>query len=159
MIHFTKIISSSEFNAQNHKKNFIGVGVVLGVEEKTVLKNTHGVECKNIFLKRAFCHNPLSVWTQTYGHFIKLIYYFWVKLAPVLRIQLILMRIQNRNLDPHWEKMDPDPDSDPGYFFKIYGIFLTKQNFQIFCLIFSLIFMLKLNQPVRNQEIFVIYLF
>ena len=38
-----------------------------------------------------------------------------------------------------------DPDSDPGYFFKIYGIFLTMQNFLIFGLIFSLIFMLKLN--------------
>ena len=58
----------------------------------------------------------------------------------VLRIQLILMRI--RILDPHWKKMDPDPDpnpdpdADPGYFFKIYWVFLTKQNFKIFCLIF-----------------------
>ena len=52
----------------------------------------------------------------------------------VLRIHLILMRI--RILDPHWKKMDPDPDPDPGYLFKIYLIFLTKQNFQIFCLIF-----------------------
>ena len=156
MIHFTKIISSSEFNAQNHKKNFIGVGVVLGVEEKTVLQNTHGVECKNIFLKRAFCHNPLSVWTQTYGHFIKLIYYFWVKLAPVLRIQLILMRIQIWNLDPHWEKMDPDPDSDPdsGYFFKIYEIFLTKQNFQIFFLIFFANFYVKTWSTIQNSENF-----
>ena len=50
----------------------------------------------------------------------------------VLRIHLILMLI--RILDPHWKKMDPDPD--PGYLFKIYLIFLTKQNFQIFCLIF-----------------------
>ena len=53
---------------------------------------------------------------------------------PVLRIHLILMRIRIRILDPHWKKMDPDPD--PGYLFKIYLIFLTKQNFQIFCLIF-----------------------
>jgi len=30
------------------------------------------------------------------------------------------------------------------------------QNFLIFGLIFSLIFMLKLDQPVRNQQIFVI---
>ena len=44
------------------------------------------------------------------------------------------MRI--RILDPHWKKMDPDPDPDPGYLFKIYLIFLPKQNFQIFCLIF-----------------------
>ena len=48
------------------------------------------------------------------------------------------MRI--RILDPHWKKMDPDPnpdpDPDPGYLFKIYLIFLTKQNFQIFCLKF-----------------------
>ena len=39
----------------------------------------------------------------------------------VLWIQLILMRI--RILDPHWKKMDPDPD--PGYLRN----FLTKQNF------------------------------
>ena len=48
--------------------------------------------------------------------------YVWTRLYAVLRIQLILMRI----LDPHWKKMDPDPDPnldpdpDPGYFFKIY---------------------------------------
>jgi len=36
----------------------------------------------------------------------------------VLRIHLILMRI--RILDPHWKKMDPDLDPDPGHFFKIY---------------------------------------
>jgi len=28
---------------------------------------------------------------------------------PVLRIHFILMRI--RILDPHWKKIDPDPDS------------------------------------------------
>ena len=49
------------------------------------------------------------------------------------------------------EKMDPDP----GPFYKTYWFFLTKQNFQIFCLIFSLIFMLKLDEPFRNQEIFI----
>ena len=37
--------------------------------------------------------------------------------------------------------MDPDPD--PGYFFKIYWIFLTKQNFEIFCLIFFAYFYVK----------------
>ena len=52
----------------------------------------------------------------------------------VLRIHLILMRI--RILDPHREKMDPDP----GHFFKIYWIFLTKNNFQIFCFIFFRLF-------------------
>ena len=45
-----------------------------------------------------------------------------------------------------------DPKLDPGYFFKIYWFF-TKQNFQICCLLFSLIFMLKLDEPFRNQEI------
>ena len=51
--------------------------------------------------------------------------------------------------------MDPDPNPDPGYFFKLYSIFITKQNFEIFCLIF----MLKLDEPFRNQEIFIISLF
>ena len=57
----------------------------------------------------------------------------------VLRICLILIRI--RILDPHWKKMNPDPNSDPdpGHFIKIYWFFLTKNNFQIFCFIFSLI--------------------
>ena len=32
--------------------------------------------------------------------------------------------------------MYSDPNPDPGYFLKIYWIFLAKQNFQIFCLIF-----------------------
>jgi len=45
---------------------------------------------------------------------------------PVLRIHLILMRIRIQILDPHWKKMDP------GLFIKIYWIFLTKNNFQIF---------------------------
>ena len=50
--------------------------------------------------------------------------------------------------------MDPDPD--PGHFIKIYW---TKNNFQIFCLFFSLIFILKLDEPFRNEEIFLIFLF
>ena len=72
----------------------------------------------------------------------------------MLRICLILIRIRILNL--HWKKMDPDQNPDPGYFLKIYWIFLTKQNFKI-CLIFLLIFML--NEPFRNQEIFSISLF
>ncbi len=55
---------------------------------------------------------------------------------PVLRIHLILMRIQIRILDPYWKKMDPNPD--PGQFFNLYGIFLTKN--QIFVLFFRLFF-------------------
>jgi len=51
--------------------------------------------------------------------------------------------------------MDPDPNPDPGYLFKIYLIFLTKNNFQIFCFIF----IQKLNEPFRNEEIFIISLF
>ena len=70
----------------------------------------------------------------------------------MLRIHLILMWIWI--LDPHWKKMD----SDSGYFFNIYCIFFTTQNFQIFCLIFLLIFMLKLNEPFRNQDTFIISL-
>jgi len=31
----------------------------------------------------------------------------------VLRIHLILMRIRIPILDPHWKKMDPDPNADP----------------------------------------------
>ena len=65
-----------------------------------------------------------------------------LSIIAVLRIQLICMRI--RILAPHWKKMDP------GYFFKIYWIFLTKQNFKIFCLIF----LLKLGEPFRNQNKF-----
>ena len=41
------------------------------------------------------------------------------------------MRILIQIQDPHWKKMDPDSDPDPGYFFTIYWIFLTKQIFQI----------------------------
>ena len=31
--------------------------------------------------------------------------------------------------DPINFDADPDPDTDPGHFFKIYRIFLIKQNF------------------------------
>ena len=72
---------------------------------------------------------------------------------PVLRIHLILMQI--RILDPHWKKVD----SDPGQFFKIYWIVLTKIIFKFFVLFFSLIFILKLDEPFRNEEIFTISLF
>ena len=41
--------------------------------------------------------------------------------APWIQIHLTLMRI--RILDPHWKKMDPDPNPDPGHFFKIYWLF------------------------------------
>ena len=71
----------------------------------------------------------------------------------VLRIKIILMRI--RIFDPEWKKIDLDPDPDPGYFFKIYWIFFNKAKFSIFCLIF----MLKLNEPFWNKEIFIIFLF
>ena len=53
------------------------------------------------------------------------------------------------------KKIDPDPD--PGHFCKIYWNFLTKQNFQIFAFIFSFIFILKLDEPFRNEEIFIIF--
>ena len=73
----------------------------------------------------------------------------------MFRIQLILMWI--RILDPHWKKMNPHPD--PGYFFQIYWIFLNKAEFSNFVDFFSLIFMLKLDEPFRNKEIFIISLF
>ena len=38
----------------------------------------------------------------------------------MLRIHLILMRI--RILDPHWKKLDPDPD--PGHFFRFTDFFI-----------------------------------
>ena len=43
----------------------------------------------------------------------------------VLRIHLVFMRIRIRILDPHWKKMDPDPE--PGHFFKINWIFFNKK--------------------------------
>ena len=32
--------------------------------------------------------------------------------------------------------LNPNPDPDPGHFYKIYWIFLAENNFQIFCFIF-----------------------
>ena len=63
------------------------------------------------------------------------------KNQSVLRIHLILMRI--RILDPHWNKMDPNLLN-----------FITKQNLKTVVLFFSLIFMLKLVETFRNQDIF-----
>ena len=54
---------------------------------------------------------------------------------PVLRIHLILMQI----LDPY-----------PGHFFKIYRIFLTKNNFQIFCFIFFAYFFADPDSESQN---------
>ena len=45
-----------------------------------------------------------------------------------------MMRI--RILDPHWKKMDPDPD--PGYLFKIYLNFFNKAEFSNFLSYFFL---------------------
>ena len=70
-----------------------------------------------------------SAFTTTSGTCSKVILKLY---NAVLRIHLILMRIRIRILDPHWKKTDPDP----GHYFKIYWIFLTKNNFQIFCFIF-----------------------
>ena len=50
-----------------------------------------------------------------------------------------------RILDLPWKKMDPDP----GHFFKIYWIFLTKKNFQIFIYIFRIF----LSHNFMNHEI------
>ena len=63
------------------------------------------------------------------------------KNQSVLRIHLILMRI--RILDPHWNKMYPNLLN-----------FITKQNLKMVVLFFSLIFMLKLVETFRNQDIF-----
>ena len=63
----------------------------------------------------------------------------------MLRIHLILMRI--RILDPHWKKKDPNPNPDPDISLRFTECF------------FLLIFILKLDEPVRNDEIFIISLF
>ena len=76
-------------------------------------------------------------------------------LLSVLWIHLILMRMRIRILDPHWKIIDPDPS----HFFKIYWIFLTKKCSNFLLNIFSLIFILKLNEPFRHEEIFIISLF
>ena len=73
-------------------------------------------------------------------------------LKIVFRIHLIDFDA-DLDLDPvsKLEKMDPDP----GNFFNIYWIFFKKQNFQIFLsYLVSLIFMLKLDEPFRNKDIF-----
>ena len=59
--------------------------------------------------------------------------------------------IRIRILDPHWKKMDPDP----GHFLTDILNFFNKKQFQIFCLIL----ILKLDEPYRNEEIFIISLF
>ena len=66
---------------------------------------------------------------------------------PVLRIHLILMRIRIRT-GKKWIRVIS---------LRFYE-FLAKNNLQIFCFIFSLIFILKLNEPFRNEEICIISL-
>ena len=48
---------------------------------------------------------------------------------------------------------------DPGHFFKICEFFFNKAEFSNLDLFFSLIFMLKLDKPFSDQEIFIISLF
>ena len=68
----------------------------------------------------------------------------------VFRIHLIFMAIRIRILDPHWKKWIQIP---------VISLrlteFFTKTEFLSFCLIF----MLKLDDPLRNQEILIISLF
>ena len=71
--------------------------------------------------------------------FLLLINLWSLSFKAVLRIHLILMRIRIKVIS-----------------IKLTEFFLTRQNFQIFCPIFSLILMLKLNETFRNQEIFII---
>ena len=78
-------------------------------------------------------------------------------LLSVLRIHLVLMRI--RILDPHWKKLDTDPDPGHEYFFKIYWICFNNAELSNIFLLVSLIFMLKLDEPFRVWEIFIISLF
>jgi len=62
------------------------------------------------------------------------------------------MRIRIRILDPHWEK-----------WIQVISLkfteFFNKKNFKFLVLFFSLIFILKLDEPFRNEEIFIISLF
>ena len=58
------------------------------------------------------------------------------------------MRI--RILDPHWNKMDPDP----GHFFTDLLIFLTKKLFSNFLFYFFAYLILELDEAFRNEEIF-----
>ena len=62
-------------------------------------------------------------------------------------------------MDPHWKKMDPNLNTHHDHFFKIYWIIITKQNCQIMFLLLFACFMLKLDKPFRNQEIFIISIF
>ena len=66
----------------------------------------------------------------------------------MLRIHSILMRI--RILDPHWIQVISS---------RFPEFFLTKIILKFFVLFFSLIFILKLDEPFRNEEIFIISLF
>ena len=59
------------------------------------------------------------------------------------------MRI--RILNPHWEKNRSGSGSK---LFQISNKFFPQRRIFQFCLIFSLIFMLKLDERFRNQEIF-----
>ena len=67
----------------------------------------------------------------------------------LLRIHLILIRL--RILDPHWKTMDPDPGHE--HFLKIYWFFFLSR---IVYIIF-LLFMLKLDEPFRDQEFFLVF--
>ena len=67
------------------------------------------------------------------------------------------MRIRNRIIYLHWIKMDPDPDHE--FFFYIYWIFKQVRIFKLLFFLFSLICMLKLNEPFRDQEISIISFF
>ena len=49
-------------------------------------------------------------------------------------------------------KIDPDPGQE--HFF-IYGVFEQKKNFKVILLLFSLIFELKLDNLLKDNEIFV----
>ena len=80
--------------------------------------------------------------------------YIFIQNKSVLRIHLLLMRI--RILNPHWKKMDPNPD--PGNLFKIYWVFFNN-FFEFVVLFFSLIFNLKLDEPFIKNEIFIFSLF
>ena len=60
-----------------------------------------------------------------YISWIGMCFLFCQSLKPVLRIQLILMRIQIRT----GKNGSGYPDPDPGYFLKIYWNFLNKAKF------------------------------
>ena len=54
---------------------------------------------------------------------------------------------------------DPNPDTDPGHFFTDLLNYFNKKIIFKFVDIFSLIFILKLDEPFRSEEIFVMSLF